>query len=107
MPTPRGSALGLIPNETFTGGHVRLIPGDVFIFFTDGLYEAHNPRGEEFGVDRVRSIVSTMLFKSAGEIIDAIMKGVKDFVGDEPFSDDICVVAVEVTDKAKATDTRS
>ena len=99
VPPPRASALGIIPTETFTGGHVRLIPGDVFIFFTDGVYEAHNSAGEEFGVARMEEILRKLVYRGARQMIDGIMTAITEFVGDEPILDDICLVAVEVTDK--------
>jgi len=107
VPPPRGSALGLVAGESFTGGHVRLTPGDVFLFFTDGVYEAHNARGEEFGIVRVEAILNKLVYRGAREMVDAIMKAVTEFVGSETVTDDICMVAVEVTDKAAASETRS
>ncbi len=99
VPPPRGSALGVIANETFTGGHVKLIPGDVFILFTDGVYEAHNSMGEEFGIARMESLLQKLIYRGGEEMLEGIIAAVKEFVGGEPVRDDICLVAVEVTDK--------
>ncbi|MCA9283731.1 MAG: serine/threonine-protein phosphatase [Phycisphaerales bacterium] len=51
-----GMLLGVVPDESFDCQQVRvpLVPGDVIIAFTDGLVEAMNRRGEQFGIDRVR-----------------------------------------------------
>ncbi len=102
VPMPRGAALGLIPNETYTAAHCRLIDGDVFIFYTDGIYEAHNAQGDEFGIERMRQIIHENMYKSAREIVDGLMEAVAEFVGDEPIADDICIVSVEVTSKARS-----
>jgi len=108
VPPPRGTALGVIPNETYSGGHVRLMPGDVFLFFTDGVYEAHNQEGEEFGVKRMEEILKKLIYRGAHEMVDGLMTAVKEFVGNAPIIDDICLVAVEVTEKAVgAADTRA
>lgn len=100
VPPPRGSALGLIPNEQFTGGHVRLHPGDIFIFFTDGVYEAPNEQGEEFGIDRIEKILQKEMYAGGQGMVDSIMKNLRAFMGNIPLNDDICLVSVEVTEKA-------
>jgi len=100
VPMPRGAALGLMPLETYTGGYCRLVDGDVFVFFTDGVYEAHNMRGEEFGIARMEKVLRGIMYKSAREIVDGMMQAITQFVGDEPVTDDICIIAVEVTTKA-------
>lgn len=102
VPMPRGVALGLLPNETYTGGYCRLIDGDVFLFFTDGVYEARDVHGEEFGIARMEQALRELMYKSAKEIVEGLMDAISHFVGYEPLSDDICVVAVEVTTKPAA-----
>ncbi|MBN1268816.1 MAG: SpoIIE family protein phosphatase [Kiritimatiellae bacterium] len=97
VPEPRGCALGLMPKETYTGGHCRLIAGDVFVFFTDGVYEAHNRQGEEYGIARMESVLRTLMYKDLRYILDGVLNSLMEFVGDEPLADDICMVAVEVT----------
>ncbi len=102
VPMPRGAALGMIPNETYTGGYSRLIDGDLFIFFTDGVYEAHNVQGEEFGMARMEQAIRSLMYKSTKEIVDGLMEAITTFVSYEPIADDICIVAVEVTTKTAA-----
>jgi serine phosphatase RsbU (regulator of sigma subunit) len=97
MPKPQGAALGLIPNEEYGGASVRLNPGDGFIFFTDGVYEAANRQGEEFGLARLEKVIRANVYRSSPDILNAIMKAIADFAGDEPVADDICLVTVDVT----------
>lgn len=99
VPMPRGVALGLLPNETYTGGYCRLIDGDVFVFFTDGVYEARNVHGEEFGIVRMEQTLRELMYKNAKDLVEGLMDAISRFVGYEPLSDDLCVVAVEVTTK--------
>lgn len=103
VPMPRGAALGMIPDEKYTGGYCRLIDGDVFIFFTDGVYEAHNVHGEEFGLARMENVLRQLMYRSAREIVDGLMDAIGNFVSYEPIMDDICIMAVEVTTKAART----
>ena len=105
VPSPRGAALGVIPNETYTGGQCRLNDGDLFIFFTDGVYEAHNVKGEEFGIERMEASLKENMYKSSKDIIDNMIKSLMDFTAGEPVADDICIVAVDVTTKAEAAET--
>lgn len=100
MPTPQGVALGLIPNEDYGGATIRLNPGDGFIFFTDGVYEAANRQGEEFGLVRLEKVIRANVYRSSPDVLDAIVKAIKDFAGDEPLADDICLVAMDVTTEA-------
>jgi sigma-B regulation protein RsbU (phosphoserine phosphatase) len=93
----QGAALGLIPGEEYPGGTCRLIAGDVFLFFTDGFYEAQNHHGEEFGLARMEKVIRRVLYRPAGVIVDALMDEVESFVGSEQLPDDLCMVAVEVT----------
>ena len=97
VPSPRGAALGLIPNESYTGGLYRMLDGDAFIFFTDGIYEARNVHGEEYGIARMEKVVRESMHKTGKEIVDAIMEDASNFLSYEPVSDDICIVAMDVT----------
>jgi phosphoserine phosphatase RsbU/P len=104
VPMPRGSALGLLPNEQYTGGYCRLVDGDIFLFFTDGVYEARNAQGEEFGIARMEKVIQKLMYRSVKDIVDGLSEAISGFVGYEPISDDICMVAIEVTTKpASAT----
>lgn len=97
MEGEQGAALGLLANEVYPGGTCRLIAGDMFLFFTDGVYEAMNRRGEEFGLARVEQAIRGVLYRPARVVVDTIMTEVETFVGSEQLPDDLCLVAVEVT----------
>ena len=101
-PAASGAALGLIPDESYTGGYCRLEDGDLFILFTDGAYEARNAAGEEFGLARTEKTIQTLIYRSAKEIVDGLLAAISEFVEDEPLADDICIVAIEVTTKPLA-----
>lgn len=93
----QGAALGLLEGEEYPGGTCRLLAGDLFLFYTDGVYEAMNRHGEEFGIARMEQVMQRVLYRPAHVVIDSIMKEVENFLGTEPLPDDICMVAVEVT----------
>lgn len=100
VPMPRGAAIGVIPEEDYTAGYCRLNDSDLFVFFTDGLFEAHNAAGEEFGIQRMEKTLLKLMYQPAKVVVDGLMDAVLAFVGNEPVADDICIVAAEVSDKA-------
>ncbi len=54
----RGMPLGLMPGMSYEEGEVSLREGDSVLFYSDGLVEAHDPKGEMFGFPRVRAHVA-------------------------------------------------
>ncbi|MCO5062359.1 MAG: serine/threonine-protein phosphatase [Kiritimatiellae bacterium] len=101
MPKPQGAALGLVPNEEFGGSTVRLNDGDSFIFFTDGVYEAANAQGEEFGFARFEKVLRANVYRSSRDILDAVMDAITVFSGSQALADDVCLFAVDVTTTAR------
>jgi len=96
-PQPKGAALGLLMQENYTGETVRLLDGNSFIFFTDGVYECSNPDGEEYGLARMEKVIQANIYKTTPEILDALTQSINTFVRGEPLADDLCLVAVDVT----------
>jgi sigma-B regulation protein RsbU (phosphoserine phosphatase) len=90
-----GPVLGPLPGATYERGFVIMKPGDLMVFYTDGICETR--RGgtdEEYGVDRLLEVVRNRQGKPAQEIVDAIFADVKSFAGDAPAEDDRTVVVV-------------
>ena len=93
LPLTHGIALGVIPELDFNENTVVLSPGDTVIFYTDGVTEAMDDDGEEFGTARLFEIFADGPPKDSEEANSAVFKAVRDFVGDTPQSDDItCMV---------------
>ncbi len=55
---PRGMPLGLMPGMGYEEDEIVLDPGETALFYSDGLVEAHEPRGEMFGFPRLRELVA-------------------------------------------------
>lgn len=70
-------------------------PGDCLLLYTDGVNEAVNAEGEEFGLDRLYDVFRNTAPSGAHAILAAFSKAVADFVGGSPQSDDITIIAVE------------
>jgi serine phosphatase RsbU (regulator of sigma subunit) len=54
----RGMPLGLMPGMGYEEGEISLAEGNCVLFYSDGLVEAHNPKGEMFGFPRLRALVA-------------------------------------------------
>lgn len=71
-----GPVLGPTPNATFNRGYVGLREGDVLCLYTDGITEAADPSGEEFGLQRLEELVRENRHATAQEITDMIFSTV-------------------------------
>jgi phosphoserine phosphatase RsbU/P len=88
-----GLPLGIESMASYETGSVRLCPGDVLIFFTDGCIEAFNAAGEEFGNVRWLAAVRALPNGTAQESLHYLMRQVDEFVGATRQADDItCMV---------------
>ena len=86
--------LGTFDGTTYDEVTVPLETGDVFVFCTDGVYEAVNEQGEEFGVRRVVAVLEACAGETAQGIVDAIFEAVTAFEGRAAQHDDLTAVAV-------------
>jgi phosphoserine phosphatase RsbU/P len=89
-----GMILGILPKAAYSDSKAKLEPGDVLILFSDGVTEASDPRGEEFGEERLAELVAGLRDRPAAEIVEAVNSAVAAFTEGAPAADDITVVAV-------------
>jgi sigma-B regulation protein RsbU (phosphoserine phosphatase) len=92
-----GVPLGSFPGSSYDELSFDLAAGDVFVFCSDGVFEANDALGREFGADRLLTVVAEMRLKPAREQVDAIFAAVQEFRGDTPPNDDMTAVAVRIT----------
>ena len=90
-----GMALGVLPDVPLTEHTIQIEPGDVLALYTDGVTEAFNVGGEEFGVERLEQVMQANAERSAEEIVAAIEAAVDEFVGSEPPFDDFTLVVLK------------
>jgi sigma-B regulation protein RsbU (phosphoserine phosphatase) len=88
-----GVPLGILASAAYETGTVSLHPGDSLIMFTDGVVEAFNAGGEEFGNGRWLNAIRTLPAGTAAQSLQFLMRKVDEFVGATRQSDDItCLV---------------
>jgi sigma-B regulation protein RsbU (phosphoserine phosphatase) len=92
-----GVPLGSFAGSTYDEITFSLAPGDCFIFCTDGVFEAMNGAGEEFGSARLLEVIGGARGLASREIVDRIFAAVEAFRGGEPPNDDMTAVAVRMT----------
>jgi sigma-B regulation protein RsbU (phosphoserine phosphatase) len=81
----------------------RMKPGDMFVFFSDGMLDARSRSGEMFGRPRVEEIVASCAAKSADCVVDSLFKAVAEHSAGVETFDDQTVVAIKVRDGAPAS----
>ena len=91
-----GIALGVLENIQLKEAEIRLDPGDVIALYTDGVTEAINARGEQFGQERLARTVAENRGLAAGEILARVKAAVTAFAGDQPQFDDITLMILKV-----------
>ncbi len=87
-----GPPLGLLPEAAYGIGETRLDKGDTLAVFSDGLVEAENPEGEEFGLARLRETCSSLRAAPPEELARRLDEVLQTFVAGEPFADDRTLV---------------
>jgi phosphoserine phosphatase RsbU/P len=87
-----GMILGILPMATYQESRAKMNIGDVLVLFSDGVTEAADPQGEEFGEHRLASLVASVRNRPAFEIIEEIHQAVATFTEGAPAADDITVV---------------
>jgi len=96
--TEGGVALGMFENLKYEERPVGLSPGEIIVFYTDGVTEAKNEKDEEFGTKRLKQVISDSHQLSAAQIQENIYNAVKDFTGDLHQEDDLTMIVINVGD---------
>ncbi|MFN0102037.1 MAG: SpoIIE family protein phosphatase [Bryobacteraceae bacterium] len=90
--TAGGPVLGILPNITYAGGRTRLERGDLLVMYSDGVSEAPNAKGDEFGEEPVAQIAAACLDRSADEVLMEIARQLRAFLGECSPTDDVTMV---------------
>jgi sigma-B regulation protein RsbU (phosphoserine phosphatase) len=91
-----GPVIGLFEGCHYEQEAIQMQGGDVLVAYTDGVTEALNPEGEEFGEARLRRIASAGAHLSAGELNEKIVSSVRQWCRDAAQYDDLTLVVMKV-----------
>jgi serine phosphatase RsbU (regulator of sigma subunit)/pSer/pThr/pTyr-binding forkhead associated (FHA) protein len=92
-----GPVLGIMPALIFEEHRVLIEPGDALLLYSDGVTEAANAEGEEFGEKRLAELLAASRQAGAERIVDAVHDAVEQWLTGHPPADDITVVAARRT----------
>jgi sigma-B regulation protein RsbU (phosphoserine phosphatase) len=87
-----GVPIALLPDARYEAGEARLEPGDVLVLYTDGIVEANDPAGEEYGTERLAGLCRRHRQASCADIAAALDADLEAFVRGVPFADDRTLV---------------
>ena len=97
-----GIVLGMMPDVMYQTGKVTIQPGDRILMYTDGITEAMDASGEEFGETRVKQISESFPEASARELMEHVLKAAQSFSTGDSEDDDMTLVVVRATQKPDA-----
>jgi sigma-B regulation protein RsbU (phosphoserine phosphatase) len=92
-----GVPLGSFPGSTYDELTLDLQAGDLFVFCSDGVFEANDLLLREFGSARLMKVLEEVRDRPAKQIVDAIFAAVQEFRGEAQPNDDMTAVAVKIT----------
>ncbi len=75
----------------------KIIPGQIIMIGTDGIWEARSPEGEMFGKERFKEVIRKNAGRTAKDIIQAVMKAVDGFCRSLEKTDDVTLVVTKIT----------
>ncbi len=89
-----GTVLGMFPDLGYEERRCRMEPGDLLALFSDGVTEATSPGDEEFGEERLASLLAEARGKPAAAVLECVARALAEWTAGAPPTDDITVVAV-------------
>ncbi len=92
-----GPALGIVSDYEFQEAPgMKYRSGQILLIGTDGIWETRNPEGEMFNKERVKALIKENRSDSANRILDAIIKALSEFRGDQFQDDDVTLVVIKI-----------
>lgn len=87
-----GVPLGLLPQAPYRAGETILDPGDILVLYTDGLVEAADPEGDEYGLERLKATCLDQRGETCPVLARALERDLEEFARGVPFADDRTLV---------------
>jgi sigma-B regulation protein RsbU (phosphoserine phosphatase) len=90
-----GMALGIFEETEFIDNVHNFSPGEIILLYTDGVPEAANKNGEEYGNERFMELLKQSAKVSPNSLTQALTASIREFAGDAPQSDDITTLCLK------------
>jgi sigma-B regulation protein RsbU (phosphoserine phosphatase) len=91
---PKGVALGLVNEARYEQMELTVAPGDLLLFYTDGVTEAMNPSSELFGEERLAEWAASAPRESSLAMARSLVDRVAAFAGAAPQHDDVTIIVI-------------
>jgi sigma-B regulation protein RsbU (phosphoserine phosphatase) len=91
-----GLVIGVLKDAPYQSAKIQLLPGELIVFYTDGVTEARNKKEDEFGEARLIDVISRCSHKPAESILETILDSVTVFTDGDLESDDLTLVVMKV-----------
>jgi sigma-B regulation protein RsbU (phosphoserine phosphatase) len=95
-----GLPLGMFCEEHFSVSAVQLAPGNTILLYTDGLSEATDESGEQYGTERLMQVVGKRRSLPPEALVSACLEDLKSFCSGIPRSDDLTIMAIRRLDQS-------
>jgi sigma-B regulation protein RsbU (phosphoserine phosphatase) len=89
-----GVPIGMFCSGQFTSRTIRLAPGEALLLYTDGLFEAQDSSGAEYGLERLSAVAAATAGRDPSAVVDACVRDVAAFRRAPSLHDDITVMAI-------------
>jgi len=99
-----GIALGVLKAIKLEECEIGVAPGDTLVFYTDGVTEARNGKGELFWEERLRATLEAHAEDSAQKIQNAILAAVEEFTDGTPLADDLTLFVIKREENTDSQD---
>jgi phosphoserine phosphatase RsbU/P len=87
--------IGMFRSVACAINRTNLTAGDILVLYTDGVTEAENPQGEEFGMERLSALIRRGYMLSADGLMNNILETATDFCQEVGFNDDVTILVVK------------
>jgi len=92
-----GTVLGIMPMIRYEQATCRLEPGDVLVIFSDGVTDACDPQGDDFGEARLAAVIAEHRHEGSVEIVQAVNRKISEFTAGTPLPDDLTLLVARRT----------
>ena len=92
--TLTGIPLGIESDVTYEQRTLHLIPGDLILLYTDGVTDAMNAQGQDFGMERLERVLQEQFQSPAAEVLAALEGTLDEFTGPTAPFDDMAMMVV-------------
>ena len=96
LPIPKGPLVGAFPGCKYSSMEIRLGHDETLFCYTDGVTEAHDPKGEELTEERCLQLLNGLQPQACGDLLDHVRARVAEFTGTGILEDDCTMLAIRL-----------